>query len=504
MVIDLSVGGWYQAKAWANAGPWLDSVRLSQPYWLSRLFAAVPISLGFVFFAAGLFTGIPNTDEVTAQKYAAVFDSPDPEDKTVEKTSTAPQWLKQSYLSAAVAGVGFFLLSFWVLGIAPGQELYAQIKSSAPAHMQTYSAEAARGRLIYAREGCAYCHTQQVRFLKEDVARFGLPTEAWETNFDHPQLWGTRRVGPDLAREANVRSDDWQLAHLYNPRLIVKDSVMPGYPWLFEKSAQLPTREALDLLAYLRTLGRARQLLASNGETVHISENQCTDLIDMNEMKGMQAIRNIAGADANAVAAKSVQQEPVVSPASGNDQGDSKNQRGAALFANNCASCHGIRGDGQSAVASTLLPHPANLKVRIYQRQYVQKKLWNGVTGSSMPAWRDLPQADLDALATYVVGLGKSAPTTVAAQVADKRATQLFQKNCASCHGATGEGDGIGGMTVAPRPANFHLKQATLGYASVAITNGVAGTAMPPWKNQLTADERELLSHYVRSLYQSQ
>ncbi len=121
-----------------------------------------------------------------------------------------------------------------------------------------------------------------------------------------------------------------------------------------------------------------------------------------------------------------------------------------------------------------------------------------------MPAWRDLPQADIDALATYVVGLNKLAPPTVAVQITDGRATQLFQKNCASCHGATGEGDGVGGMMLAPRPADFHAKQTTAGYAAVAITNGVAGTAMPPWKSQLTADEKELLSNYVRSLYHTQ
>jgi cbb3-type cytochrome oxidase cytochrome c subunit len=54
---------------------------------------------------------------------------------------------------------------------------------------------------------------------------------------DYPQLWGTRRIGPDLAREAGVRSDDWQLTHLYNPRLVVRDSVIPAYPYMFNGSA---------------------------------------------------------------------------------------------------------------------------------------------------------------------------------------------------------------------------------------------------------------------------
>src|SRR5258707_1114740 len=107
-----------------------------------------------------------------------------------------------------------------------------------------------RGRLIYGREGCAYCHTQQIRRTLADIARFGAPTAAWETQYDYPQLWGTRRIGPDLAREAGVRSDDWQFTHLYNPRLVVRDSVMPAYPYMFNGNASQPNQEARDLLVY--------------------------------------------------------------------------------------------------------------------------------------------------------------------------------------------------------------------------------------------------------------
>src|SRR5439155_10931339 len=87
--------------------------------------------------------------------------------------------------------------------------------------MATLTASEQRGRVIYGREGCAYCHTQQIRSLAADVRRFGAPTEPWETKYDYPQLWGTRRIGPDLSREFNLHSRDWQLTHLYNPRLVV-------------------------------------------------------------------------------------------------------------------------------------------------------------------------------------------------------------------------------------------------------------------------------------------
>src|ERR1700756_1818019 len=169
-------------------------------------------------------------------------------------------WVTPAYVVAFGAGLGFFALSFIVLAIIPGKELEHEIKRGAPVTMATLTASEQRGRLIYGREGCAYCHTEQVRSLAADVRRFGAPTEPWETKYDYPQLWGTRRIGPDLSREFNLHPLDWQLTHLYNPRLVVRDSVMPPYPWLFNGSANQPTQEGLDLLAYLQSLGRARQL----------------------------------------------------------------------------------------------------------------------------------------------------------------------------------------------------------------------------------------------------
>jgi cbb3-type cytochrome c oxidase subunit II len=144
------------------------------------------------------------------------------------------RFLRMSYLAASVGGLGFFAMSVLLLGVWPGRTLEEQIRQTQPAHPLGMSASEQRGRSIYAREGCAYCHTQQIRYLERDVARFGKATLAWETIFDYPHLWGTRRIGPDLSREAGVRSADWQLSHLYAPRDLVKDSVMPAFPWLFE------------------------------------------------------------------------------------------------------------------------------------------------------------------------------------------------------------------------------------------------------------------------------
>ena len=90
------------------------------------------------------------------------------------------------------------------------------------------------------------------------MTRFGAPTEAWETKYDYPQLWGTRRIGPDLAREGAIRSADWQLAHLYNPRLTVGRSIMPGFLWTYDRTPDKPKPQALALVAYIQWLGQAR------------------------------------------------------------------------------------------------------------------------------------------------------------------------------------------------------------------------------------------------------
>ncbi len=139
-----------------------------------------------------------------------------------------------SYLAAGVGGLGFFAMSVLLLGVWPGRVLEKQIQGTSPDHPLPLTASEKRGRVIYGREGCAYCHTQQIRYLPADVARFGAATLAWETIFDYPHLWGTRRIGPDLSREGSVRSADWQLSHLYAPRSVVTDSVMPAFPWLFD------------------------------------------------------------------------------------------------------------------------------------------------------------------------------------------------------------------------------------------------------------------------------
>src|ERR1700741_1337530 len=270
MVTDLTIAGLVEAQVWQSSAPWIDSVRAVGSYWLLRTLSGLPILAGVLLFWTSLVTGqkrspsVPSAASRVASENMAAFENVSPV-SVIPKSSS---WLSYAHVAAFGAGVGFFALSFLVLGVIPGNQLEREIRQAAPVTMASLTASEQRGRVIYGREGCAYCHTQQIRSLAEDVRRFGAPTEAWETKYDYPQLWGTRRIGPDLSREFNLRPRDWQLTHLYNPRLVVRDSVMPPYPWLFNGSANQPTQEGLDLLAYLQSLGRARQLSGFDRQTL--------------------------------------------------------------------------------------------------------------------------------------------------------------------------------------------------------------------------------------------
>lgn len=91
---------------------------------------------------------------------------------------------------------------------------------------------AMEGRDIYIREGCHVCHTQMVRPLRAETARYGHYSVGGESVWDHPFLWGSKRTGPDLARVGGRYSDEWHRTHLNNPRDVVPESIMPSYPWL--------------------------------------------------------------------------------------------------------------------------------------------------------------------------------------------------------------------------------------------------------------------------------
>lgn len=93
------------------------------------------------------------------------------------------------------------------------------------------------GQQIYMRENCSSCHSQQIRPLRDEVERYGHYSLAAESMYDHPFLWGSKRIGPDLARVGGKYSDEWHTAHLKRPRDVVPESIMPSYSFMLEKGA---------------------------------------------------------------------------------------------------------------------------------------------------------------------------------------------------------------------------------------------------------------------------
>jgi cytochrome c oxidase cbb3-type subunit 2 len=119
--------------------------------------------------------------------------------------------------------------------------------------LKPYTALQLEGRDIYIREDCNACHSQMIRPFRAETQRYGHYSVAGEFVYDHPFLWGSKRTGPDLARVGGRYSDEWHRAHLNNPRDVVPESIMPGYPWLAEN--KLDSSDIQKKMKALRIVG---------------------------------------------------------------------------------------------------------------------------------------------------------------------------------------------------------------------------------------------------------
>lgn len=159
--------------------------------------------------------------------------------------------------------------------------------------LEPYTALELEGRDIYIREGCSGCHSQMIRPFRAETERYGHYSLAGEHVWERPFLWGSKRTGPDLARVGGRYSDEWHYVHMMNPRDVVPESNMPGFPWLAEntldgedtakkmevfrqfgvpytdediagaKAAVVGKTEMEALIAYLQSLGTALQKQAN-------------------------------------------------------------------------------------------------------------------------------------------------------------------------------------------------------------------------------------------------
>ena len=231
----------------------------------------------------------------------------------------------------------------WMMAVWPGTELS---KIPAGPGVEPLSALQSAGRDVYVANGCSYCHTQQVRPLDEDKV-FGRPSAPGDFKYQTPELLGSERTGPDLTN-IGVRqpSPVWQYIHLYNPRAVVPESIMPSFGWLFEvvdrappgvtpvplpkgyapaRGVVVPTHSADALIAYLASL---KQPPWTGGEA-----------------SGASATPGTASAAAG--------ESPAANPGA-KEPGSFDAAKGAALYTANCSACHQAGGGGLPGVFPSL------------------------------------------------------------------------------------------------------------------------------------------------------
>lgn len=200
--------------------------------------------------------------------------------KTIEKNSIL--LLVLTLLVVSIGGLVEIVPLFWI------KSTIEEVEGVRP-----YTPLELAGRNIYIREGCYNCHSQMIRSLRSEVDRYGHYSLAAESMYDHPFQWGSKRTGPDLARVGGKYSDEWHQLHMTDPRSVVPESIMPGYPFLKDAPLDIATLEGVmranaitgvpytdemiasaiaDAKAQLDPFGDTDGLFARYGETVTVRE----------------------------------------------------------------------------------------------------------------------------------------------------------------------------------------------------------------------------------------
>src|SRR5436309_5094184 len=305
------------------------------------------------------------------------------------------------------------------------------------------------GRGVYIREGRWYCHSQYVRPVTGEDLRWGPVSEAGEYAFDLPHLLSTRRIGPDLTRVGLKYGDDWHYAHHWDPRLVVPDSIMPSFKWLYTRVR----------LALRRT--DAGPALAPSDE-----------LKKYFTMKAETSIPLYPNAEGVTF---------VPPPANGQWPLDGTPVVDLKGF-----------GDNAPALERVTLVFPTPELVGLVR--YIQK------LGTNRGAWREVfePQT----VGVSVMNIPRSQDFLTLGR-------EVYQARCVGCHGKEGEGNGLAGTFVSPRPRNstlgvFNFRTTPSGSLPTdgdlyrTVTRGVRWTAMPTW-HELSDKERLAVVTFIKT-----
>ena len=176
--------------------------------------------------------------------------------------------------------------------------------------------------------------------------------------------------------------------------------------------------------------------------------------------------------------------------------------RGAVLFGQNCAGCHGANGRGDGVIAPSLNHFPANLTAARYRDEFISEVLWNGVRGTSMPSWRGLPETNSAAILAFIKSLQSAEGNGKVSSAPTEHTRRLYESSCASCHGLSGDGLTPAAASLFPPPSNWQWKQPATSQILKVLNEGIPGAGMPSYKGQLSQSEINELALFVRSFYQ--
>jgi cytochrome c oxidase cbb3-type subunit I/II len=420
---------------------------------------------------------------------------------------------------ALVAGVGFFSLAVVTQGLLPLVEPqsrsnkvtqvvrtdYGELKWMASTATD-YTEQQKLGRAVYIREGCWYCHSQFVRPVTGETRRWGPISQAGEYAFDTPHLFSTRRIGPDLTRVGLKFSDEWHLAHFWNPRMLVPDSIMPRFVGLFdapdepvkivddeagnrslgktpvserffnfaskERVTLTPNAEGL-LFVPARARGKYPVILTPNEEFTGSEVRLATTTEELEGLVAyLQKLGTNRGKWRDVFEPQRLDASLVSIPRS-----DEWIGYGREVYERRCVGCHGEKGDGNGPAATFMSEHrPRNFTFGVFKFRLTQKPIptdgdllrtiTRGVRGTAMPSWHELPDKDRLAVIQYIkfeLAVDRSDPNAPYAYFVEeppkeplyiaeppepseaivKRGKEVWQQaKCWECHGQEGKGDG--------------------------------------------------------------
>jgi cytochrome c oxidase cbb3-type subunit I/II len=216
----------------------IDAVQTSVPFYVLR-------ALGGTIYLVGVLVMVYNLMKTAKQgSFLATEQAEAPALERVYVTPEKAHW--HSYFERKP--LILLVLSLIVVGIGGLVELVPTflIKSNVPtiANVKPYTPLELQGRDVYISEGCYNCHSQMIRPFRYEVARYGEYSKAGEFVYDHPFQWGSKRTGPDLARIGGKYPDSWHFNHMLEPVSMAPGSIMPPYPWLFEKSIDIASTKS--------------------------------------------------------------------------------------------------------------------------------------------------------------------------------------------------------------------------------------------------------------------